>query len=360
MKRASLIGLISSLGALLGSGCGSEPPVTPVDDSLFVDRPSVPLTTTAAGYAWDPEAFFLSVSACNTVFGGACPIPPLLGDGVPLFAMASVQNASVLVMDPLDPEPKHFAQPTGPNGLWRIEGLPSRDEVPFFIANAGGGVLPTLPPEATAGLPPVAAATYLPTATLRPFFTGGSYFCPVGESIHTGNTGVLEAVAKYRTSKGKNTNVVDFINPTRFDAVTVFWLYAPAPLPTLLFPADKTTVQSAVGEKYHIDWAAPGTKGTTQSSRGFYVEDKAFSSIGVTVVVLPAGTITDPTAPVEYLPVDTLVDAAQGRPFQFMPLPFPAIPGMISATSLQLFSGAPPPDPEDVPNTPIPPFLCLF
>jgi hypothetical protein len=78
------------------------------------------------------------------------------------------------------------------------------------------------------------------------------------------------------------------------------------------------------------------------------------------VVVLPAGSVTDPTAPVEFLPVDTVTDAAQGRPYVFAPLPLPAIPGLISAMSVQLGAGGPPPDPSEVPYTPIPSFLCLL
>ncbi|MBM7118344.1 hypothetical protein [Archangium primigenium] len=360
MKRASLIGLVSSLGALLGSGCG-EPAAPPAPDNVYVDLPEA--KATASGYAWDPEAFFLSVASCNEFLGGACPIPPLLADLTPFLPLASVQGAQVFVLDPIAPpdQPPAFAQPTGPDALWRVESLPSRDEVPYFVANTGQGALLALPPEATAPLPPVAPAPYLPTVTLRPFFTGSSRFCPLGESIHTSTTGVLDAVARYRSSKGLATNVADFINPARFSGVLVFWQYAPAPLPNLLIPADRTTVQAALGTKYHLGWRKPGTGGSTQSPRGFYVADGAASSpIGVTVVVLPAGSVTDPTAPVQFLPVDTVTDAAQGRPYVFAPLPLPAIPGLISAMSVQLGAGGPPPDPSEVPYTPIPSFLCLL
>jgi hypothetical protein len=351
MNRASLIALVA--GSLVGSGCGPEsqpPPVT--TDSVYVD-PVTP-TSAVAGYAWDPEAFFINVQNCG---GAACPIPAMLSEAIPLFMTAVVQGATVMAIDPLAGAPTGAPQQSGPDGTWRIEGVPGRKDVPYFIVTAGTGTLGELPPGFPAPpLPPVAPANYVPTMTARPIFatSAGCYF---QEAAHASDNGVLEAVARYRTAKGQPTTVADLLNPEKFAAVSVFWLYAPALLPSLLSPADHTTLEVSAGSKYHIDWAQPESlPDVQQSTRGFYVKEGTDSSpIGVTAVVVPAG----PAAPAEvtYTPVDTVVAAEIGRPYQFFPMPLPAIPGQVSVASLQLFSGFPPP--EDVSGAP-PAFFCLF
>ncbi len=351
MNRASLFALVA--GSLLGSGCLPEAPTPPGSpDSLFVE-PVTP-TSIVAGYAWDPEAFFMNVKACG---GPACPIPPMLADGVPLFATAVVQGASVMAIDPVAGAPTGAPQQSGPDGLWRIEGVPGRKEVPYFIVTTGEGKLGELPPDFPAPpLPPVPPARYLPTMTARPIFTtsAGCYF---QEAAHASDNGVLEAVAKYRTAHGQSTAVMELLEPSKFAAVSVFWLYEPALLPSLITPAANTTLEVSAGTKYDIDWAEPGSlPAAEQSTRGFYVKEGVGSSpIGVTVVVVPAGATTPPA--VTYIPVDTVTNPDIGRPYQFFPLELPAVGGQISVASLQLFSGLPPP--EDVSGAP-PPFLCLF
>lgn len=356
MNRASLIALVT--GSLLGSGCGPEPlpPPTPTD-SIFVDPVASP-TSTISGYAWDPEAFFMNVQACG---GAACPIPPMMVEEIPLFATAVVQGATVMAIDPLAGAPAVSPKQSSPTGIWSLEGVPSRKEAPYFIVSGGTGTLGQLPPGFPAPpLPPVPPATYLPTMTVRPIFatSGACYF---QEAAHASDKGVLEAVAKYRTANGQPTTVTQLIDPARFASVSVFWLYAPALLPSLMSPANGTTLEVSAGSKYHIDWAPPGSLAVDaqQSTRGFYVKKASASSpIGVTVVVVPVG------APpmVTYAPVDTVNAPAMGRPWQFPPLPLPTVGGQISVASLQMQpSGPPPVDDSGLPVVfTVPAFLCLF
>lgn len=364
MTRASLLGLISSLGAVLATGCGTSEPIDkdPAQSPTYLEPTSG--QTTLSGYAWDPEAFFMSTEGCKAApkppQNGTteyCPIPPLLSEVFPLYNLAAVKGASIFVIDPLAPptDPPKFTTTTPASGLWRIEGLPSRDNVPYLVANLGTG---SLSPDSVGGLPAVAAAPYLPTVTLRPFLTGNARLCPLGEAMQTSDRGVLEAVAKYQESKGKPTQVTDFLNPAKYTSVAVFWLYLPAALPNLLFPAAGTSIQASAGVKYHIAWKPVPTSGPTgtQSRRGFYVDDKATSSpIGVTVVVIPAGTPLTPT--MTYVAQDTVTNAALGRPLVFPPLPLQPVPGIISAVSLQLMSSAPLPDGKQPAGPPW--FLCV-
>jgi hypothetical protein len=361
MKRASFLGFVSCLGAVLGAGCDTTS--EPVDKSLAEQptyiEPATQPTTTMAGYAWDPEAFFLSVETCKAALGGTCPIPPLLAELTPLYNLAVVAGSPVVMLDPLDPPsptspPKYVSAPTPSTGLWSVKNVPARDDVPYLIATTGLG---SLNAEVSGGLPPVAAAPYLPTVTLRPFFTGAARFCPLGEAIHMSDRGVLEAVSKYRSSKGAATVVPDFLNPAKFLSVSVFWMYGPAALPNLLFPLGGSTMKATAGTTYNIAWARPGTMGSTQSSRGFYVDDKSPASpIGVSVVVVETGKLTAPV--VTYTAVDTVKAESQGRPFVFQPLPLPPSPGTISAASLQFFPSTPPP--EGKPTAAPPSFLCLM
>ena len=236
MNHSSRIGLIVSLGAVLGSGCGPAPTSSPASlpQPEYVDSTR---TGSISGFAWDPEAFVMSMQTCFAIpkppqngTTAYCFFPPLVTPGIPYYALSAVSGSTVLMLDPTDPPsatspPKYVAPPTTATGLWNIKGLPTRDQVPFFVTTVGAGSLPSsLSPADTAGLPLVPAAPYLSTVDVRPFFTGNGANCPFGEAMHISDRGVLEAVARYRQAKGQPTAVADFLNPAKFATVSVFFL----------------------------------------------------------------------------------------------------------------------------------------
>ena len=115
-------------------------------------------------------------------------------------------------------------------------------------------------------------------------------------------------------------------------------------------------MEPSVGTRYHIAWKPAGTGDSTQSRRGFYVDDKTGSSpLGITVVVVPSSASLPPV--VIYTPRDTVTDYDKGRPYVFAPLVVPPIPGNISAISLQLNSSKQQPD--GTPTAPLPWFVCI-
>ncbi|WP_309895705.1 hypothetical protein [Archangium sp.] len=361
MNRSTCIGLITFLGTVLGTGCSLEQPTPPPPgDSVFVD--AVP-TSTLAGYTHDPEVYYLLSTGCPFP---DCP-PPILGEGLPYFEMSKIQGATVLVFDPTTGAPAAFAkEPSSPTGFWNVTGVPARPVgAPFFVAATGSGslvdpppmgpppggpppgLLPDGPPPGD-GPPPIPAANYQPTVTLRPVQTSSSA-CYTLEALHVGDNGVLEAVAKYRTSKGLPTAVADLTNPGKFAGVSVFWLNEPG-FPGWRFRAPNTTVEASAGITYNIGWAPPGAgPAALKSTRGFFVSETRGSPTGAAVVVIPAGPDAPPA--VTYFVVDTITDAAAGRPYGYFPLQLPTVPGQVLAASLTLSpapteggGGPPPPD----------------
>jgi len=348
MNRTTFIGLITTLGTALATGCSLEQPTPPPEgDSVFVD--TVP-TSTLSGYTHDPEVYYLLSTGCPFP---DCP-PPIMGEGLPYFEMSQIQGATVLVFDPMTGAPAAFAkQPSAPNGFWSVSGVPARPVgAPFFVAVTGTGklaepppmgpppgVLPDGPPPGD-GPPPIPAANYQPTVTLRPVQTNNSA-CYTLEAIHVGDNGVLEAVAKYRTSKGQPTRVADLTDPSKFAGVSVFWLNEPG-FPGWRFHAPNTTIEASAGITYNIDWAPPGmVPAAVQSTRGFYVSETRASPIGAAVVAIPAGPNVPPA--VMYMPVDTITSVPAGRPYEYFPIEVPPVPGLVMAASLQLFFAPPPP-----------------
>jgi hypothetical protein len=146
--------------------------------------------------------------------------------------------------------------------------------------------------------------------------------------------GILDAVAKYLTSKGKPTNVSDFINPTKYAGVTVFWLYVPG-FTYWRLPAAGTGIEATAGQVLTVDWAPPGVlPPTVQSPRGFVVtETSVVSSVGVAVVLHPAGSSS---GVVTYQVKDPTTDDAQFRPWKYLPIQAAPAPGVITFAGVQL------------------------
>lgn len=332
--------LVSVLSALaLGAGCESNPSsdvvgtpiVSPVE---FQDTDLATLTTRVSGFAWDPEAFFFS---WITNGGPTSPIAPIISEVSPLFLRSVVQGAQVTVLDPVLGRPAAAPVAAAANGFWVLPSVPSRPTPPFFALNAGGGVLPTTqPPGTPPTLPPIPPASrYFPTVTLRPIATNHS-MCVLQESLAIGDNGILDAVARAMTAAGAPTTPADFVDPTKFHGVNVFWLYQPG-FPMLRAPAVNTALEATSGQVFNVAWQPPGAPGLPpglQSPRGFIVQPGAVSGLGIFVVVQPA---SGPKAPgVRFTVRDDTTDAATRRPWKFDPINAPLIPGVITFGGLQI------------------------
>jgi hypothetical protein len=298
-------------------------------------------STHIVGSAWDPEAYFFGLASC----GMNCPIPPLTAPGVPFFEGSVIAGANVSVIDVITGMPDAVAATTGPDGVWQVQNVTTRANPPMFTFNthdpASLNGKPALQPFGPPFLPAVPPGNYLPTFSLRPINTAWSQcLAQVAELVST--TGILQAVAKYRISKGMNTQVSDFSNPQKFGGVVVWWMYLPAGSPAQI-PAYATRMTANVGQVLNIAWAPPGTKGATQSARGFYVDDGApLSAIGATVTLLP--TTSAPVTNVQFAGVDDITDAMSGRPWKFPPLPpVPVAPGVSFGQLPGILDGAPAP-----------------
>lgn len=292
-----------------------------------------------AGFAWDPEAYWLSMAACGT----SCPIPPITVPGIPIFDSSLVKGAIVNIFDPLNPPmPAGTAPPTPAEGTWFLQGLPSRADVPFFTftvhdPSAGTPALRITPP-----LPPVPPAAYLPTLSVRPIVTRYTSCYGISADLIS-DKGIVQAVAKYLTSKGQSTTVPQLLDPTRFGGVVVFWNYVPG-IPPLRVPAFGTDMQASVGRVLRLDWAPPGAlPAAIQSDRGFFVDDTApVSGMGLTVTLLPPSPSPAPTE-VRFTAVDP--QTGGDHPYLFPPLPpIPVSPGFITFGQLPgIQLGSPPP-----------------
>ncbi|RKH13330.1 hypothetical protein D7V97_06030 [Corallococcus sp. CA053C] len=333
--------LVSVLSALaVGAGCESNPSTgsvgTPiVNTPEFQDTDLGTLTTRVSGFAWDPEAFFFS---WITNGGPASPITPIISEINPLFLRSVTQNAQVTMLDPVLGKPAVPPVAAAANGFWVSPTVPSRASPPFFSLNAGGGSLPTTqPPGTPATLPPIPpVGRYLPTVTLRPIATAHS-MCVLQESLAIGDNGILDAVARYLTATGTPTTALDFVDPTKFHGVNVFWLFQPG-FPMLRAPAPGTTIEATSGQVFNVAWQPPGSTSIPpglQSPRGFVVQaGSPTSGLGIIVVTQPA---SGPRAPgVRFTVVDNTTDAANRRPWKFDPINAPIVPGVITFAGLQI------------------------
>ncbi len=347
IRTGALIGALT-----LGAACNTDPSVP--EESNFIPKPEeyvsvdVVPTTRISGLAWDPEAFFMSLVNC----GDECPFPPLLNDGIPLYMMAAVGGGSVTAFDPVAVAPAVPPETTDPVGMWVLPKVPSRVGAPFFMLAQPQGALPT---ESIAGLPPIPPADYLPTLTMRPISTVHSS-CSSQEVLLASKKGILEAVAKHKTVvENVPTTVDDLVNPAKYYATTVFWLFH-AGNGGLRVPASGTAVEASEGQVYLVDWAPPFVPpAELRSERGFMVTTDAASPMGITVVLVP-NTGAPPPELIHYNIVDTVTSESARRPWFFPPIEAPIAPGVIAYAGFQMQY-----QPSELPGyeIPPPPSVCL-
>ncbi len=345
LRYAALMG-----ACLLGMGCEETPPPGLsefVPEAQYVAPGSFSLHTRISGLAWDPEAYFMTLAAC----GPTCPMPPFLSEGLPLFQHAAVQNAAISAFDPLTQTTTGDATTTDGVGIWVLPQVPSRATAPYFILAEAQGSLPS----AVAGppLPNVPSAPYLRTLTLRPITTVAG-MCLSMEAVHISSQGILEAVAKYLSSKGTSTLVSDLVNPTRYHSVTVLGLFHGGNGANRA-PADQIAVESSVGQVYHINWAPPGSDSDPlRSSRGFIVTESQKTPVGFAVVLVPA-TLPRPEK-ITYTVKDTKEDDVARRPWFYPPISAPPQSGVITFIGAQM--GYQPPS-IPIFQLPPPPTACV-
>jgi hypothetical protein len=341
LRHALLTGTV-----LLGLGCAQE-----VEDPgssnafpqpTYIQDEPADLKTRVHGFVWDPEAFFLSFVTCG---GESCPLPPMLFDYSPLYLRSVVQQAPLLPLNPMSGQPLLPAPVVSDaSGLWSMA-VPWRDDGMFFPMTPGSGSLSTAP---LFPLPPIPPATYLPTVTLRPVTTR-SGTCTGIEAISASNNGILDAVVKNLSlTTGTPTTVADLLNPAKFLGVTVFWSFQPG-FPYFRFPAQDIALEASSGQVIHVQWAPPGSlppeAAPLQSPRGFFAPPGApTSNFGIAVVLHRNGAATPPV--VRYQVKDPKENAAQLRPYRYMPIDAPPIPGVITYAAPQLwYSTGPSTDP---------------
>lgn len=322
MYRAIRYGTL--FGALLlGAGCenNSSAPA----ESSFIPRPKIVEAAAMAdslgsvrlmGYAWDPEAFFTSFVECTQKCLPPIPaLPPMLLDNNPLFLRSVVQGAKVTLQDRSGSAGPLATADSDPLGNWVLPKVPIRDEL-YYPFSTGEGELPTF--DYFPVLSPLPPADYAPTVSLRPVTTADADGCWGIEASQLSTTGILQAIAKYLTSKGTPTTVAHLYGLTnRYEGVTVFWLYNPG-FSSLRGPGAGTTVEASAGQVLNVEWAPPGVLppplSDLQSQRGFFVAEGApVSSLGIVAVLVPKGS----TNPVTYKFKDPTTDAATGRPWKY-------------------------------------------
>jgi hypothetical protein len=258
----------------------------------------------------------------------------LLSEGLPLYLRSAVTKTALTPLDLLAGAPLTALETTSdPTGFWLMPKVPSRVNPPFYIFAAGQG---ELTPQAFSPPPQIPPTQYLPTVTARPINTLYST-CTGMEAMLIGNTGVLEATAKYLTITGRPTVVSDFLDPTRYHSVTVIGMYH-AGNGAVRAPADGISLEGTSGsgvEIFYIDWAPPGVPpDTLRSARGYIVTDAPTSPVGF-AVVLSRATSPIPDK-ITYKFKDTKTDAVARRPWQFPTIAEPPHPGIVTFIGAQM------------------------
>lgn len=346
LHRAGVVILVAAI-----AGCTLEektPP--PVVDSLFFDADPAKLTSTVQGYAWDPEAWALTMARCGPSY---CNLPPVIGDYQPLYQLAAVKDAEISLYDAAVKGAFAKRPPkTTALGLWQITQVPERRGAYYYTTSSADGQLSPVvaPPGIT--LVPVPASTYQPTRTLQAIETHSSA-CYFREAALISRTGVIEAVAKKLTSSGTPTTPADLVDPTRYSAFIIFWLYKPD-VPNVKIPADGTTLSVSAGAVFNIDWEEPGSRpAAEQSDRGFLVSATPESPLGIVAVVVPA---TGVRRAITVSAADPVVRASSFRPWVSLPFEVTLVPGMVSSLSLHFNYG---PSAGIGPGFRSAPFFCL-
>lgn len=344
LRESKLVVALAAALTVGSVGCDDGGLTGPEDGSIYSDGAAA--SATVSGYVWDTEAYWLSFAGC----GMNCMLPPLILPASPLFQAAIVPNAIVGLFDPASPTAGlafQAAAPSAKDGGYYIQNVPPRPAPPFFP------VVGTVLPELNDGGTPTNPVGYEPTMTLKPIATAKTTLCLSQGAGVVSDSGVLEAVAKFLTSKGTPTTVADLVDPTKSGGVVVWWLWIPGS-GSLRVPAFGSFVTSDVGTSYNISWLPPGQGPPfvlpIQSKRGFYVNSigpgAPGAAPGVTVTVLPP--VQGPPPAVKFTFTDPVTDAASGRPYQFRPLdPLQVGPGVVTFGESQALTpgaaaGAPP------------------
>ena len=249
-----------ALALLAQTGCDDGSSALP-DQGLYTDGGFT--SATIEGYVWDPEVFWNALASCPPV-NGQCPLPPIILPGTPLYGQAAVANALVGLFDPTQPTqtmplPYMAEAPTRFDGGWDVVGVPLRPAPPFFAVAA---TIPGMGADGGAG--PV--THYFPTLTGKPIATRTT-LCLAQSTGIVGDTGVLDAVAKFLTLTGHPTTAADLVDPTKTGGVAVFWLFMPGPS-ALRVPAFGSTVTADQGQSFTVSWLPPGTLPPTQLAPG--------------------------------------------------------------------------------------------
>ncbi len=338
----------SSLALAFSGGCSSsDGPPTPGANDHYTDLPEA--KTTVSGIAFDPEAFFFSVTNFPVMDPDAPPPPPFLFENIPHVYRSAAVGARVSVLHAggvLD-----SSGPVAPNGVWQVLGVPSGTETMYKLrveppqeglVMGAPEMFPSPPFE------PVPEATYFPTSTLRPF-TAGPSSCLVQVAGVVGDAGALAAVATLRTEMGIPTTPADLVNPMRTGGVALIWVYTPSEAFDLFnIPADSIAAETSAGSLYAIEWAPPGLF-PGQSPLGYFATPEATSSLGYFAVVFPPG-MTEPVT-VSFVDEGTSPPEEES-PFQIRPWNIPSFtltpePGVGFARLHAIPSVMPPFDPDE-------------
>lgn len=331
------------LGALctVATGCtlGDDRPETDAGTHVFIDAGAP--STHIGGFSYDPEAFFLNLTAC----GSECQSGPVLSPNSELFVHSTVHSGTVGMFDPVSAA--ELGQPASgaADGLFDIPALPNA--APLVFPTLSNGQL------TDAGtLPPV---KYVKTLTYRPVVLGNAGGCFFVESAAISEVGILSAVAKFLSSEGTATTVADLTNPAKFGGVAIVWMFQPAYVPIFRVPSSKTTVTQSDGRLLHLDWAPPGDPGAPaqlQSARGFFVaKGDTTSNLGLAVVLLPPSKHE-----LRFTATDTVTSSIAYRPWTFPAVDLHIPAGSVAYAPLIML---PIPDPTGINVAdPLPDWVC--
>lgn len=331
--------------ALSLSACSIEAPTTgdPDAGSPFTDLG--PETTRMYGVAWDPEAFWYSYA---TWVGPPARPAPQLQVGIAHLDRSIVLGATVSLRNAQGAVTASTASPSADGGAWLIAEVPNSNSVRYATATWNG----TRP---DAGVPVVPVTDYQPTLTYRPIVPNGGV-CYFQQAALVGNTGLLDAVAKYLTDQGTPTTVANLLDPARYGSVFVVFAYQPGASYQVL-PTPGSALDAGVGQVLTIDWALPGAgpNPALQSNRGFFVtESGPVDAKGFFVILLPPGSST-----LSATIIDSVTDAPTRRPFGFGALDVAGAPGFVNYVPLQGTLGPPFPDGGVTAPTPPADWECL-
>lgn len=286
MKASLFLSSALLAASLTGCSLGSTPP--PEATSPYVDLPA--RTSTFAGLAYDPEAFFYLLATFPAPPDQAPP--PALYEGVPYLYYSSIPEATVRILDPDGNETA--STKSSPTGSWQVLGIPSgakeyqaKADPPAGGAHPGAGYMgPGAPP------PPVSvpAAIYYPTTTLRPIIPLDT-LCQFQVATMVGDAGALSALAKLLSK-----TVAEIVSKNN---VALMWAFAPSfDLDLFTSPINGISAQASRGTLYAINWAPPGMGPPGQSAMGYFAvqvkSSSTLSDLGYYAVLLPTGDTGGP------------------------------------------------------------------